>query len=73
MAHKIVIQTWWWGPSADPKRARKQDRTYLYTSDGWGPYMVIVPDEDFTEQKLTAAIKAQEAKRDQFVGKEFEV
>jgi len=46
-------------PSPDPKRLGKKDRIYVMEMDDGIKLVVRVPDEDFTDDKLREAIKAE--------------
>jgi hypothetical protein len=60
-------------PSADPARIGKYDQLVMYELDPMRRYIVRIPEEEFTEQKMIEAIKADMAERAQFAGKEYEI
>ena len=60
-------------PSAEPTRAGKFDQLIMYELDPMRRYIVRIPEEDFTEERMLEAIKADIAERAKFAGKEYEL
>jgi len=60
-------------PSAEPERVGKYDQLVMYELDPMRRYIVKIPEEDFTEEKMLAAIRADMADRAQWTGKEYEL
>jgi len=58
-------------PSADPKRLGKFDIVIVYMTEDGRTYMVSVPEEEFSEEKLPEIIKADIEKRRRLIGKEI--
>lgn len=60
-------------PSAEPARVGKWDKLVMYELDPMRRYIVSLPEEDFTEEKMIQAVKADMADRAQYTGKEYEL
>lgn len=60
-------------PSAEPERVGKYDKLVMYELDPMRRYIVKIPAEEFSEEKMLAAIKADMADRAQYIGKEYEL
>jgi len=60
-------------PSAEPARVGKFDKLVMYELDPMRRYIVSLPEEDFTEDKMLEAVKADMAERAQYTGKEYEL
>jgi len=60
-------------PSADPTRIGKDDQLVMYELDPMRRYIVRIPVEEFSEEKMLEAIKADMAERAQYSGKEYEI
>jgi len=45
----------------------------MYELDPMRRYIVKMPEEDFTEEKMLEAVKADMADRAQYTGKEYEL
>lgn len=60
-------------PSAEPARIGKYDQLVMYELDPMRRYIVRMPEEDFTEDKMIEAVKADMAERAQYTGKEYEI
>jgi len=60
-------------PSADPARIGKDDQLVMYELDPMRRYIVRIPVEEFSEEKMLEAIKADMAERAQYSGKEYEI
>lgn len=60
-------------PSAEPERVGKFDQLVMYELDPMRRYIVRIPEEDFTEDRMIQAIKADIAERAKFAGKEYEL
>ena len=58
-------------PSLRRDRLGKWDKVVLYELPGGERYTVSVPAEDFTEQKLVEAVKADLKERARWQGKTF--
>ena len=59
--------------SATPERLGKKDALITYSVDEVGIYMVTLPAEEATEDKIKEAITKAETARQKLIGKEFEV
>lgn len=59
--------------SADPERLGKKDRMITYTVDGARRYMIVIPAEEATEERIMEEIRTAEESRARLIGKEFEV
>lgn len=60
-------------PSSDPNRMGKYDQLVVYETGPGQRYAVVIPDEEFTEERLKRAIQEDLQERGKWVGKEFEV
>lgn len=60
-------------PSAEPDRIGKYDQLVMYELDPMRRYIVRVPEEAFTEERMIEAIKEDMAQRSKYTGKEFEI
>ena len=60
-------------PSAEPTRMGKYDQLVMYELDPMRRYIVRIPSEEFTEERMKEAVKADMAKRAEFTGKEYEI
>lgn len=64
-------------PSADPARVGKLDAMIVYRLDGFRSYLVTLPNEKLggrdEDAVIAAAIKADLAERERFIGKEMEI
>ena len=60
-------------PSAEPDRIGKYDQLVMYELDPMRRYIVRIPEEDFTEERMKLAIKKDMAERAEFTGKEYEI
>lgn len=60
-------------PSAEPTRAGKYDQLIMYELDPMRRYIVRMPEDEFTEDKMIQAIKEDIAERAKFTGKEYEL
>jgi len=60
-------------PSADPARIGKDDQLVMYELDPMRRYIVRIPVEEFSEERMLEAIKADMVERAQFSGKEYEL
>lgn len=60
-------------PSADPARIGKDDQLVMYELDPMRRYIVRIPVEEFSEEKMLEAIKTDMAERAQYSGKEYEI
>lgn len=58
-------------PSVDPQRLGQYDRIFVVEVTPGDNLFVRVPDKDFTEEKLRAAIKAELQERSAWAGKEI--
>lgn len=59
--------------SADPGRLGRKDALVTYTVDGVRTYMITIPAEDATPERITEKIREAEEARSKLIGKEFEV
>jgi len=60
-------------PSAEPDRIGKYDQLVMYELDAMRRYIVRIPEEDYTEEKMIEAVKKDMATRAAVVGKEYEI
>lgn len=60
-------------PSGDPARVGKYDQLVMYELDPMRRYIVRIPEEDFSEDRMIEAVKADMAERAKFTGKEYEL
>lgn len=60
-------------PSAEPDRVGKYDQLVMYELDPMRRYIIKVPEEEFTEEKMLEAVKADMAERALYTGKEYEI
>jgi len=60
-------------PSADPARIGKDDQLVMYELDPMRRYIVRIPVEEFSEERMLEAIKADMVERAQYSGKEYEI
>jgi len=60
-------------PSAEPARVGKYDQLVMYELDPMRRYIVRVPEEEFTEERMIRAVKEDMADRAQYTGKEYEI
>ena len=60
-------------PSADPARIGKFDQLVMYELDPMRRYIIRIPEEEFTEERMKEEIKKDMAERDKFTGKEYEI
>ena len=60
-------------PSAEPARVGKYDQLIMYELDPMRRYIVRVPEEEFTEERMIRAVKEDMAERAQYTGKEYEI
>ena len=59
-------------PSAEPTRIGKYDQLVMYELDAMRRYIVRIPSEEFTEERMIRAVKEDMAKRAEYTGKEYE-
>jgi len=60
-------------PSAEPERVGKYDQLIMYELDPMRRYIVRVPEDEFTEDRMIRAVKEDIAEREQYTGKEYEI
>ena len=60
-------------PSAEPARVGKRDVVITYQVDTFRTYIIMIPEEQFTEKELVERIKADMDLRAQWTGKELEI
>lgn len=60
-------------PSAEPARVGKYDQLIMYELDPMRRYIVRIPEEEFTEDRMIQAIKDDITERAKFTGKEYEI
>jgi len=58
-------------PSTDPQRMGEYDRIFVVELTPGTNLFVRVPDKDFTEEKLQAAIREEIKQRGEWTGKEL--
>jgi len=73
MAEKIKIVDMKRLPSPDPQRMGKTDRLFVVDAGSGNRLVVRLPDEEFDEDKLAAAVKAELAERGAWIGRELEI
>lgn len=59
--------------SADPARMGKKDALVTYTVDKARTYMITLPAEEATEERIEQEIRKAEEARGRIIGKKFEV
>ena len=59
-------------PSADPERIGKYDQLIMYELDPMRRYILRIPEEEFSEDRIKRAVKEDMAHREQYTGKEYE-
>jgi len=59
-------------PSAEPDRIGKYDQLVMYELDPMRRYIVRVPEEEFSEERMKQAVKEDMAERARYTGKEYE-
>lgn len=59
-------------PSGEPDRLGKFDKLVMYELDPIHRYILRVPEEEFSEERMIRAVKEDIAERAQYTGKEFE-
>lgn len=59
--------------SPDPARVGKKDTLVTYTVDKLHTYLITIPAEDATEDRIMEAIRKAEQARGKLIGKTFEV
>lgn len=60
-------------PSAEPDRVGKYDQLVMYELDPMRRYIIRIPEEEFSEDRMKHAVKEDMAQREQYTGKEYEV
>jgi hypothetical protein len=60
-------------PSAEPERIGKFDQLIMYELDPMRRYIVRIPAEEFSEDRMKQEIKKDMAEREAFTGKEYEI
>jgi len=60
-------------PSADPSRIGKFDVVIVYMTEEGRTYMVSVPEEEFSEDRIADIIRKDLEKRARLIGKEITV
>ena len=60
-------------PSPDPKRLGRMDRLVIYEAGEGNRDSVLVPNEDLTDETVTAAIAKQLQERGAWIGKKLQV
>jgi len=58
-------------PSTSPQRLGKRDVLVIYALDPYRRYVVTIPEEDFSEDKLREVIKADIEERGRWLNKKF--
>lgn len=59
--------------SAEPARVGKKDSLITYTVNKVRTYMITVPSEEATEERILEEIRKAEEARGRLIGKKFEV
>ena len=60
-------------PSAEPTRIGKYDQLVMYELDPMRRYIVRIPEEEFTEDRMIQEIKKDMEERSKWTGKEYEL
>jgi len=60
-------------PSAEPDRIGKYDQLVMYELDPMRRYIIRVPEEEFSEERMKLAVKEDIAQREQYTGKEYTI
>lgn len=60
-------------PSRETERIGRMDKLVTYQFDAFRTYVLTIPAEEFTEEKLKAEVAKAEAERAAWIGKELEV
>jgi len=60
-------------PSADPARIGKYDQLVMYELDPMRRYIVRMPEDEFTEDRMLQEIKKDIEERSKYTGREFEI
>jgi len=60
-------------PATDPGRLGKMDVIVTYQLDAFRTYLVTLPKETFSEERLKEAIKKDMTEREKWVGKELKI
>ena len=59
-------------PSGDPDRLGKFDQLVMYELDPMHRYILRIPEEEFSDERMIRAVKEDIAQRAQYTGKEYE-
>jgi len=60
-------------PAGDPKRIGKYDKAIIYRVDTGETYLTVLPEEDFTEEKLKAAVAKEAEERGKLINKKITI
>ena len=60
-------------PSAEPERVGKYDTLVMYELDPMRRYIVRIPEEEFTEERMIRAVKEDIEERAKYTGREYEI
>ena len=60
-------------PSAEPARVGKYDQLVMYELDPMRRYIIRIPEDEFTEDRMIQEIKKDMEERSKFTGKEYEL
>jgi len=60
-------------PAGDPKRIGKYDKAIIYRMESGETYLTVLPEEDFTDDKLKAQINKDTEERGKIVGKKITI
>ena len=60
-------------PSAEPERIGKFDQLVMYELDPMRRYIIRIPAEEFSEERMKEEIKKDMAEREAFTAKEYEI
>lgn len=60
-------------PSGEPERIGKFDQLVMYELDPMRRYIVRIPEDEFTEERMLKAVQEDMQARAQFTGKEYEI
>ena len=59
-------------PSADVERIGKYDQLVMYELDPMRRYILRIPEEEYSEERMIRAVKEDITKREEITGKGYE-
>ena len=60
-------------PSAEPERMGKWDSLVMYELDAMRRYIVRIPEEEFSDERMIQAVKKDIEERAKYAGREYEI